>query len=421
MRFDSLSDWLDWQEQLHPSNIELGLARVREVWSRLHTTTFACPVISVAGTNGKGSSVAMLQAIYLQAGYSVAAYTSPHLWHYNERVTLNGAPVSDDLLCEAFARIDAARGDISLTYFEFGTLAALDIFLRQAPEVVILEVGLGGRLDAVNIIDADVALITSIALDHQQWLGEDRESIAYEKAGILRGGRPGVLSDPEIPQTLLAHAQALGTHLQCLGRDYRYQSDNGSWSWHSGDTHRVGLPVPALVGAQQLQNAAGVLMVVESLADRLPVSQADVRNGLLNARVPGRFEIRHGTVTVIFDVAHNPAAARELARSLAAFATQGRVHAVFAALADKDIPGVIAPLCAQVNNWYLAALDVPRAADLGALARAVHQSCGDKAAVQEFAQLEAAWQAALQTARPGETVLVFGSFYTVARLGKEGL
>lgn len=421
MRFESLSDWLAWQEQLHPKNIELGLARVREVWSRLHAEKFHCPVISVAGTNGKGSSVAMLEAIYLQGGYAVGTYTSPHLWRYNERVRLNGEPVDDAMLCAAFARIDAARGDTSLTYFEFGTLAALDIFLRQQPDIVILEVGLGGRLDAVNIIDADVALITSIALDHQQWLGEDRESIAREKAGILRRDKIGVLSDPDIPQSILEHARSLGNCLKCLGRDYQYQAGEGSWSWHSGNLHRAGLPIPALAGAQQLQNAAGVLMAIEALADRLPVSLADVRNGLLNARVSGRFEIRPGPVTKIFDVAHNPAAARSLAQTLVSYPASGTLHAVFSALSDKDIAGIAAPLCAQVNQWYLAPLAVPRAASPGSLVQAIRRACNEDVQIHEFSHLNDAWHAAMQAALPGDIVLVFGSFYTVAELGREGL
>jgi len=325
------------------------------------------------------------------------------------------------MLCKAFARIDAARGDISLTYFEFGTLAALDIFMQQGLDVVILEVGLGGRLDAVNIIDADVALITSIDLDHQHWLGEDRESIAREKAGILRSHNTGVVSDPDIPRSLLDVARELGNPLLCLARDFHYQLDNGSWAWRSAHAQRAGLPVPALVGAQQLQNAAGVLMVVEILGARLPVSQADVRNGLLNARVPGRFQIKPGTITQIFDVAHNPAAAQRLARSLASYPASGKVHAVFAALADKDIAGVVAPLCAQVSQWYLAPLDVPRAASLSALVQAVRQVCAVDVPLHEFAQLNNALQAALQAAQPGDIVLVFGSFYTVAQLGREGL
>jgi dihydrofolate synthase/folylpolyglutamate synthase len=414
MRFQTLADWLRWQEQLHPKSIDLGLARVREVWRELHAEDFSCPVITVGGTNGKGSCVAMLEAIYRGAGYRVGAYTSPHLWRYNERIRIDGEAASDEVICAAFARVDSARAETSLTYFEFGTLAALDIFKHQPLDVVILEVGLGGRLDAVNIIDADVALITSIDLDHMQWLGSDRESIAREKAGILRGNNTGIVIDPDPPASLIDYAASLGNRLLRFGQDFSYRQEEGGWSWHSGDTHRVGLPAPALSGEHQMRNAAGVMMVIESLQSRLPVTLAQVREGLLTLRLPGRFQLLAGEITHIYDVAHNPAAARQLANTLTLVHRHGAVHAVFSALADKDIAGTVAPLCAVVTHWYIAPLSAVRAASVQVIADAIRAVCPETP-ISAFTDVEAAYAKANQTATAGDIVLVYGSFYTVAQ------
>lgn len=414
MRFQTLSDWLHWQEQLHPKSIDLGLARVHAVWRRMHAVDFSCPVITVAGTNGKGSSVAMLQAIYREAGYAVGTYTSPHLWRYNERICINAEPVSDALICEAFARVDAAREDTSLTYFEFGTLAALDIFKLQSLDVIILEVGLGGRLDAVNIIDADVALITSIDLDHMQWLGADRENIAVEKAGILRTHNTGIVADPNPPASLTEYAQSIGNRLLRLGKEFSCRQDEGSWSWHSGTIHRVGLPQPALTGEHQLRNAAGVMMAIELLQLRLPVTLAQVRCGLLSVRLPGRFQLVPGEVTHIFDVAHNPAAAQQLATTLKVSHRTGALHVVFSALADKDIAGIVAPMCALVKCWYLAPLQAARGADLATIDAALRHVC-PQAQISHCPTPAQAYAKANEQAAAGDTVLVFGSFYTVAQ------
>ena len=420
MRFQTLSDWLQWQEQLHPKTIDLGLSRVQQVWRRLHTEDFSCPVITVAGTNGKGSCVAMLQAIYREAGYSVGSYTSPHLWRYNERIRINGEAVSDAAICEAFARIDTARQDTSLTYFEFGTLAALDIFKQHGLDVVILEVGLGGRLDAVNIIDADVALITAIDLDHVQWLGGDRESIGREKAGILRSNNVGIVSDPRPPKSLFDYAQTLGNRLLRLGQDFNIQQEAGSWSWHYGTRHRVGLPQPALPGEHQVRNAAAVIMVIESLQSRLPVSQAQLRLGLLAVRLPGRFQLVPGDVTHIYDVAHNPAAAQQLATTLKRAQLNGTVHAVFSALADKDIAGIVAPMCEVVMHWYVAPLTAVRGAKLQSLVDAIHSVC-PQAHIAQYSDLTQASTSAEQQAQAGDIVLTYGSFYTVAQSCPHGL
>jgi len=419
MRFQTLSDWLRWQEQLHPTSIDLGLERVREVWQRLHAQDFDCPVITVAGTNGKGSSVAMLEAVYREAAYTVGSYTSPHLWRYNERIRIDGNPVTDTQICNAFERIDAVRGDTSLTYFEFGTLAALDIFKHHDLDVIILEVGLGGRLDAVNIIDADVALITAIDLDHMQFLGADRSAIAREKAGILRRQSPGVVADPEPPSALIDYAASLGSRLYCLGREFNVQQEAGSWTWSGADRRRVGLPMPALRGEQQLRNAAGVLMVLELLQPRLPVTQVQLRHGLLSAQLPGRFQVVPGRVTTIYDVAHNPAAVTQLADNLTQ-AGYGNLHVVFSALADKDIPGLLAPMCKLASHWYLAPLDAARAASLEMLREALSASCPN-ASHTTFSALTQAYAAAHSAAGNAGVVLVYGSFYAVAQSGTPGL
>jgi len=420
MRFQTLSDWLHWQEQLHPKSIDLGLSRVQQVWRRLHAVDFTCPVITVAGTNGKGSCIAMLQAIYREAGYAVGSYTSPHIWRYNERIRINETLVSDQALCEAFARVDDAREDVSLTYFEFGTLAALDIFKRHQLDVVILEVGLGGRLDAVNIIDADVAVISSIDLDHVQWLGPDRESIGREKAGILRSENIGVLIDPAPPESVKAYARSLGNRLLCLGEDFRYTQAQGSWSWSSNTIQRVGLPVPALAGEHQLRNAAGVIMVVESLQSRLHVTQTQLRQGLLSVRLPGRFHLVPGEVNHIYDVAHNPAAAQELARTLNQAGLGGSVYAVFSALTDKDLAGIVAPLCALVTHWHIADLACERSASIAQLHDAMTSVCPD-AQITPHHNLGEAVAAADQQASIGDVVLIYGSFYAVAQASPDGL
>lgn len=418
MRFNTLSDWLAWQEQLHPETIELGLDRISQVWSRLHAGPFDCPVISIAGTNGKGSSVAMLQSIYSAAGYRVGAYTSPHLWYYNERINVCGTNVDDQSLCASFERIDQARDDISLTYFEFGTLAALDIFKRSALDVVILEVGLGGRLDAVNIIDADVALITSIDLDHQHWLGHDRDSIAREKAGIMRKTATAIIGGRDTPALLSELAHSMGAHTFVLGQDFDFTEEQGHWIWERGKQNRYSLPRPGLIGDHQLQNAAAVVMVVEALKPGLPVSQAHLRDGLLASTIAGRCSYYPSDISTFFDVAHNPAAARQLSQALARV-KQARVHAVFSCLADKDIPGLLRPLCGQVSGWYFAGMDVARAAKLTDMKTALALACPD-APMQTFCSVEQAYKKACEDSIPGDIVLVYGSFYTVAAAIEEG-
>ena len=416
MRFQTLDDWLHWQESLHPSEIELGLERVRAVLERMGLADPGFTVVTVAGTNGKGSSVAMLESILNAAGYRVGSYTSPHLLRYNERIRIQGEPVSDAELCDSFARIDAARGDISLTYFEFGTLAAIDCLRRRAVEIAVLEVGLGGRLDAVNVLDADVALITPVAVDHVAWLGEDREAIGREKAGILRAGRPAVVSDPEPPRSLLEHARELGAPLALAGRDYDFAAQGGQWRWVAGERRREALPLPALRGGFQLANAAGVLMVLAQLAERFPVDQRAVRAGLLSVNLPGRFQVLPGRPLQVLDVAHNPHSARALAQTLARQPCAGRTRAVLGMLEDKDIVATLACLREVIDHWYLADLDVARGAPAERLREALASVLGEEAAVQArcFADVPAARAVALQEAAGDDRLLICGSFHTVA-------
>lgn len=411
MRFSTLAEWLQWLERLHPTEIDLGLERVSRVYQAMGIGQ-PYVAVAVAGTNGKGSCVAMLQAILGAAGYRVGAYTSPHLLRYNERVRIDAAEVGDDALCHAFARIDAARGETSLTYFEFGTLAALDIFDRSDLDVGLLEVGMGGRLDAVNVIEPDVALVTSIAIDHADWLGGDREAIGREKAGILRPHTPAVCSDPEPPASLLARAREIDADMKILGRDFGYENRDNSWDWRGPVRALGGLPMPRLQGPVQLRNAAGVLMVLEELAGRLPVSEREIRRGLGDVELPGRFQVLPGPVEEVLDVAHNPEAARFLATALAARPVSGPTRAVLAMLDDKDVAGVVGPMRALVDGWHVAGLAVPRG--LGGEELAARMAEAGIAGARVYPDVAAARRDALAAAGPGGRVVVFGSFHTVA-------
>ena len=416
MRFNSLVDWLSWQETQHHTLIDLGLERVSAVLQRMGLTQPPHTVITVAGTNGKGSCVALLESIYRAAGYRTGSYSSPHLLRYNERIRVLGVEVDDARLCAAFERVDAARNDTSLSYFEWGTLAAFYILHDAKLDVAILEVGLGGRLDAVNILDPDVAVVTSIGIDHVEWLGPDRESIGREKAGIFRAGRPAVCGDPAPPHSLQARAEQLAAPFYRLQVDFGAQVNDDSWSWWGGSAGTTGyerLPFPALQGAFQLQNAATAIMAVELLQARLPVSLATIQQGLTTVSLAGRFQVLPGAVTRIFDVAHNPHGAEVLARTLQEYPCTGRTLAVFAMLADKDIAGVVEAMRESVQHWQLAPLATPRAATAEQIMQAVREH--SPAATHALsASIGDAWHAALVLARPGDRVVVFGSFYTVA-------
>lgn len=406
----TLDDWLAWMEAHHPSRIELGLGRIAEVAARL-PLCIDKPVISVGGTNGKGSCVAFLEAMLGAAGYRVGAYTSPHLLRYNERVRIAGVPVGDAQLCAAFAAVERALGSVSLTYFEFGTLAALWLFQREPLDVLILEVGLGGRLDAVNLIDADVAVLTTIDLDHQDWLGADRDAIGREKAGIFRRGRPAICIDPEPPRALLEYARDCGAHWLPLGEAFTMTCDEGGWQWRGDGLPRpawyLDLPLPRL----PLPSAAAALAALHCLP--LPVDEAAIRRGLEQATLPGRFQrLQRGAVEIVLDVAHNPQAARWLAARLAQQPPK-RTHALFALMADKDLAGVVEPLRAHIDHWWLGELpDNPRALDASALERWLRDAGIDS--VERGGTVAEVYEAALARLGPGERLVVFGSFFTVA-------
>lgn len=412
-RFDTLDAWLGWQMQLHPKAIALGLERVGAVWARLGPASLPFLLITVGGTNGKGSCVAMAEAICRAAGYRTGVYSSPHLLRYNERVRLDGEDVSDALLCASFERIDRARGETALTYFEFGTLAALDIFVRSAPDVVILEVGLGGRLDAVNLWDADVSVVTSIGLDHTAWLGDSLDQIASEKAGVFRAGRPAVIGQRDAPARLRTEAQLRGSLPMQLGREIDWTiADGGGWIWSAPSGERLALPEPAMRGPFQYDNAAAAIAALRSLHTRLPISVNAIRSGLQRARLPGRFQVVPGTLTWILDVAHNGEAAQALAANLRAFACRGRVRAVLAVLDDKSPESIVRPLVPFVGDWYLAQSRDPRAMPIEVLGgRLAEVLPAPPAGV--FRGIDAALDAAETASEPGDALLVVGSFTTV--------
>jgi len=399
----------------------MGLERVREVADRL-ALRFACPVITVAGTNGKGSTCAMLEAILLEAGYRTGVYTSPHLVHFEERCRLSGQSASAQALAEAFAAVDAARGEVSLTYFEFSTLAILWLMSRANLDAVILEVGLGGRLDAVNIVDADCAVITSIDLDHMAILGNDRETIGREKAGIMRAGRPVVVSDPVPPQSVVEHAEAIGADLWRFGRDFNFSGDKQQWSWAGRGRRYSGMAYPALRGANQLVNASGVLAALDALRARIPVTAQAVRNGLAMVELPGRFQIVPGQPVLVLDVAHNPHSVAALAENLDAMGFYPTTHAVLGAMADKDLQPMLQRMGPLVDRWYFTDLPLPRAARAEDLQQAWQaQNTRKDVAASVHPDPQAALQAAVAAADPADRIIVFGSFYTVGGVLKDGV
>jgi len=417
----TLDGWLAHCERLHPTTIDMTLDRVAAVRDRLGLR-FAVPVISVAGTNGKGSTCAMLESVALQSGYRVGLYIKPHLVHFQERCRVNGAPVDAEALLPHFAAVEAARGATTLTWFEFTTLAILHLLSQQPLDLVILEVGMGGRLDAVNAIDADCAVITSIALDHTEFLGPDRESIGREKAGIMRAGRPVVVSDPEPPASLAACADALGAQLWQLGRDFNVQGDKQQWSFAGRGRRYAGLGYPALRGANQLLNAAGVLAAFEALRDRLPITAQSVRTGLALVELPGRFQVVPGQPTLVLDVAHNPQSVAALALNLDNMGFFPQTHAVFGAMRDKDLATLLRHIAPLVDHWHLCDLPLARAATAAELVPVVQQAAGTRTVgVHTHADPAAALAAAAAGADPADRIVVFGSFYTVGGVLKNGL
>ena len=412
----TLDDWLAHCEQLHPKTIDMGLDRVRAVAERMGLR-FDCPVFTVAGTNGKGSTCAMLEAILTQAGFRTGLFTSPHLVRFEERCRIRGQNVDASDLVAAFARVESARAEISLTYFEFTTLAILDTLARAGLDAVILEVGLGGRLDAVNIIDTDCAIITSIDIDHAELLGDTREKIGFEKAGILRTGRPAIVSDPVPPQSVIDRATEIGADLWLLGRDFSYSGDKQQWAWAGRGRRYAGLAYPALRGANQLINASGVLAALTAMRQQLPVTAQAVRNGLALVDLPGRFQVVPGQPALVLDVAHNPHSVAALALNLDAMGFYPTTHAVFGAMADKDLAPMLHRMDPLVDRWYFADLPTPRAAS-GAALQALTQRKDASSAV--FSQPLDALHAAAAKAQAADRIVVFGSFYTVGGVLEHG-
>jgi dihydrofolate synthase/folylpolyglutamate synthase len=415
----TLPAWLALLESRHAEvHIDMGLDRVRAVKDRL-ALSFSCPVIMVAGTNGKGSTCAMLEAILLRAGYKVGLYIKPHFLDFNERARIGGELASDAALVASFNAVEGQRGDTDLTYFEFTTLAIMHLLAGSGIDVAILEVGLGGRLDAVNVIDADVAIVTSVDIDHTDYLGDTREKIGFEKAGIFRPGKAAICSDPVPPASLVAHAEAIGADLWLLGRDFNYSGDKQQWNYGGRAQRRNSLAYPGLRGANQLLNASAALAALEVLRMALPVGAQDVRTGLVVVELPGRFQVLPGRPTVILDVAHNPHAASALALNLGNMGFHPYTYAVFGIMQDKDIDCVIAPMAQYVDHWCVADLPSPRSADAGALAAqlaalpAGDAKPGERSALS-FPDPAAAFANAMSRAGENDRIVVFGSFYTVA-------
>ena len=416
----NLATWLNYLESLHPSAIDMGLDRIRVVANRLELNSDSIKII-VGGTNGKGSTCAMLESIYLSAGYRVGLYTSPHLITFNERARINGEIVSDALFIEQFEAVEHARQDVSLTYFEFTTLAVLKLFAMSTLDVMILEVGLGGRLDAVNIIDADCSIITSVDIDHTDWLGNTRDLIGFEKAHIFRAGKPAICSDPAPPQSLLDYASTIGADLWLFGRDFNYSGDRQQWAFAGRQQRRNAMAYPALRGANQLLNASAALAAIEALRNYLVVPQQAVRNGLINASLPGRFQILPGQPTVILDVAHNPHAAAVLEKNLGNMGFHPYTYAVFGMLADKDIEAVVQHLAGRIDQWFCAGLPGPRGLSATALSSKIEAAVAalptpltEPLKISTYDTVELAYQAASQRSNPDDRIVVFGSFLTVA-------
>jgi len=419
----TLPDWLAMLETRHSeTQINMGLDRVQAVKARLQLA-FACPVIMVAGTNGKGSTCAMLESVLLRAGYKVGLYIKPHFLDFNERARVLGEMASDEQLVASFNAVEAVRGDTALTYFEFTTLAILHLLSQAQLDVAILEVGLGGRLDAVNVIDADVAIVTSVDIDHTDYLGDTREAIGFEKAGIFRAGKAAICSDPVPPQSLIDHAAAIGADLWLMGRDFNYSGDKQQWNYGGREQRRNSLAYPSLRGANQILNATAVLAALEVLKLKLPVGAQEVRTGLVTVELPGRFQVLPGRPSVILDVAHNPHAASALNQNLGNMGFHPYTYAVFGSMHDKDIDGVLAAMSEHVDHWCLAGLPSPRAASASELAAKVQIMLEDKPdsgdhTVSVFDDPAQAFANAMSRAGENDRIVVFGSFLTVAGVMK---
>ncbi|MGK0298804.1 MAG: dihydrofolate synthase/folylpolyglutamate synthase [Gammaproteobacteria bacterium] len=410
-RHNNLDQWLAWQAKLHFTAIEMGLDRCRKVAEIMQLLPPSFFIISIAGTNGKGSSAVMLETILRDAGYKVGLYTSPHLLRYNERIKVDGHESSDLELCESFHRIDQARGNISLTYFEFATLAAIDIFKRNNIDIAILEVGMGGRLDAVNMLDANVSLISTIDIDHEKWLGSDRETIGMEKAGIMRSMRPTICSDANPPNTVSETANIVGANLLISGRDFNYEYSHNGWSWKSGVKHFSNLPIPANLN-YQIENASGVIMVLQEISDYFPVDRESIDKGLQKFRLPGRFQIVPGEVPVILDVAHNCQSASILGENISELPKTGITRLVLGMLKDKNHATFMSALSPYIDYWYLSSLENNRGADVKELAATLRLINID-ADMTIFGNINIALTSAIAASKAGDRIIVTGSFVTV--------
>lgn len=416
MRFEHLKEWLDWQETLHSKKIELGLERIAEVAIKMGVDKPKYKTIVVAGTNGKGSIVSTLESIYHHAGYRVGAYTSPHLIHYNERIRINQKNIDDDSLCNAFNKVDEARGDTSLSYFEFGTLAAMQIFNDSGLDVAVYEVGLGGRLDAVNILDSDVAIISSIGIDHIQWLGATRELIGFEKAGVFRANHIAICGDPDPPNSLVEHANNLGTDISFINQDYSYEMHKAdSWSFHSENLNWDNLPIPNLHGEIQIGNAATALMGLSQIDERLPVTRESVERGLVNITLAGRFQRIQSSCEVILDVAHNLDSAKVLATNLSGLKPATKTIAIFAVLSDKDVSGIIEAVSGLFDEWHISQLESERTLDKESLKKQLDNYCSD-CVIYTHSSIAEAYNTVKNAANETMRIVVFGSFLTVAEV-----
>jgi len=426
MRFKKLSEWLTWQETLHPRKIDLGLDRVACVWEKFHSQSYQPTVITIGGTNGKGSTQGLLELIYLTEGYCVGAYSSPHLLRYNERIQIKGKDVSDEALCSAFDKIDQLRGDVSLTYFEFSTLAALLLFQESNLEIILLEVGLGGRLDAVNIVDSDCAILTSVALDHCNWLGDSREKIGYEKSGIFRKNKPAICVDFDPPQTVYTQAETIGANLHCLDRDIKIAATGEGWDCllanYDEAFQNYSLPYPLMRGSEQLANSAAAIAACALLRQKLPVQRSSIRRALQSFKLSGRFEIINKKCRWVLDVAHNPAAVEVLVNNLkrlkAASQTIGtqksKTFAIFAAMADKDVSAMLIAMQDFIQQWFIVDLDNKKAESIERVMHYCEASMLHNPVI-ECNSVELAVKQVNEIAKTDDLIVVFGSFLTVGQ------
>jgi len=415
-RFSSLKEWLKWQEKLHPRSIDLGLERVAGVYKALNPKGDKAPTIIVAGTNGKGSCVAFLEAIYSAQGYRVGTYTSPHILKYNERIKIEGKPVRDALICDAFERIDIVRNDVSLSYFEFGTLAAIDLFWRSKVDVQILEVGLGGRLDAVNILDADTTLITNISIDHIDWLGETREAIGYEKAGVFRTGVAAIIGDLAPPDSLINYAIEKRTPVFRINHEFDFKKRDNDWDWQCTKVEQKKykvLPPPSLKGEHQYRNASTVLMAVTEMESLLPISEKAIHQGLKNTQLNGRFQLIKGDVPILLDVAHNPQSVKELFNYLTECFSGYKIYTVFSMMKDKDIKGVIDIISPVIQHWFVSPLTNPRTASQAHMKKQF-KACAIENVNFGYKDFSETYSAARDSVGKGDLILIFGSFFLVS-------